>query len=210
MDLNMSRDDISTAETAAAETSMELHMSRNDIHLTMLTNGYKGTPLYHICTPNLFKHSVTTISRIAPSAAQDTRFNSGKKSDIKQIAESRDGLEEFAKVEWHDWKTSKLFYEGSELNVDDFMPRTGFWKADRTFTGPDGHPYTWHCGTHLTVSTPFEPKAEVARFHEPWSFKKKPYVSIAPEAMHMVDLIVLTWVYTAQRQREENTAVAAA
>lgn len=129
MDPNMSLDDISKVDSAESEAGMELHMSRNEIPLTILTNGRQGTPLYHIYTPNALVHRVTTISRITSSAAQDARFNSGKKSDIKQTAESREGLEGFAKIEWHDWKTTKFFYEGKELNVDDFMPRTGTLKA---------------------------------------------------------------------------------
>lgn len=31
-----------------------------------------------------------------------------------------------------------------------------------------------------------------------------PYLEIKPEGMHMVELIVLTWVYVATRKREEK------
>lgn len=51
---------------------------------------------------------------------------------------------------------------------------------------------------------------EVARFHDTSGiFKPRlPYLEISQEGMHIVDLIVITWVYVGIRKREEETAVA--
>jgi len=81
------------------------------------------------------------------------------------------------------------------------MPRSGFLGTNRTLTRPDGRSYTWHSsnGTYLTVSAPATSRLEVARFHQSWGFDKHPYLSITQEEMHIVDMIVLTWVSIAMK-----------
>ncbi|THH32335.1 hypothetical protein EUX98_g1830 [Antrodiella citrinella] len=189
---------------------MELHLARDDFTRTILhTGGDAKTPLYHINTPSTLTNRVVTISRILSAAADQPEMRSGKESDIKAAAESK-GIEEVARIEWRDWhSSSNLIFEGLERRVNDFMPTSGMLGVNRTFTGPDGLSYNWHDGRYLYINRIDNPKFEIARFHQPWSFRKKPYLTIAPEGMHMVDLIVVTWLYVATRTREQSIAVAA-
>lgn len=188
---------------------MELHSSNREIASTVLTNGPGGTPLYHIHTKSSIRHTITTISRVKPSAAQDPVCQSEKDNDIKQIAKSETGVREQARIEWSVWGRQKICYGGREWKASEFMQSGGIGGMNRTFTGQDGFSYTWHTmnSIYLTVSTPSNSKLEVARFHNlTWSFHKKPYLYIAPEAMHMLDMIVLTGVFVAAKQKSESEA----
>ncbi|THH32337.1 hypothetical protein EUX98_g1832 [Antrodiella citrinella] len=190
---------------------MELYLSRSDIAHTILSRaadaGDDLDPLYHIDTVTSLSKKTTTVSRILPSVASRPEFNGGKHSDIKKIAKSGQGLVEVAKIEWRQWKSSSIWFEEREWKANEFMPNTGFMSGKRVFTGPDGHSYTWHSDTYLTVSTPDNPKLEIARFHEPALFNwKKRYLNIVLEGLHMVDLIIATWVYVAILEQESNSS----
>lgn len=101
------------------------------------------------------------------------------------------------------------------------------WCRSRSFTGPDGKPYTWksgwtdsqvhrhilrlssHCliyyGTQLEVKDDSEPPTVAARTQLKTPFKNSPpALVIEPAGMHMVDLIVVTWVIFEKWRREQG------
>jgi hypothetical protein len=70
----------------------------------------------------------------------------------------------------------------------------------RTFTGPDDCPYRWDMGIDaLVLSRDDESRTEVARYHRSTlgiiGPKRKPRLEVNPDVEHMLDLIVLTFVY---------------
>ncbi|TCD64775.1 hypothetical protein EIP91_003635 [Steccherinum ochraceum] len=203
---------------------MELHLTSSEpYHTVLVAQSLKSsgsqrepTPMYHIHSPHHFNRKSTKISRIDPSVAHDASYNfKGKKrSDIKDCEEYGSGVNEMARITWNTLSSSRIVFEGKILEVDQFMPRSGFLWCNRTFQGPDGLTYVWHNGSHLSLSVMRDgQKVEVVRFHEPFSFRKKPYLIVQEEAMHILDLVVATWVFVATRKQEDertSAAVAAA
>jgi len=204
---------------------MDLHLSRNSVVCAVFsavaadsdsTSGHAATPLYHIYTPTLLTRDTTTISRISPSVAHEEshKFNSDNRSDIKERTEYGEGVEEIARIHWKVAGTSRIVYNGQIHEVDKFLPLRPFPWWTRSFQGPDGRTYLWHVGqltTRLTVEDGKNPPTEIARFHQALlsSFtgtalptSKKPHLEIKPEGMHMVDLIVITFVFAEARRRD--------
>ena len=98
------------------------------------------------------------------------------------------------------------------------------------FTGPDGVQYRWslgpggmtlpkvrvfftspvpstlNCGTKLVTTD--EKKTVIAEFHRARYFKKKQKarLEVRPAGMHMLDHIILTFVFAETRRREREAA----
>ncbi|TCD64776.1 hypothetical protein EIP91_003636 [Steccherinum ochraceum] len=193
---------------------MELHLTRWGTTRTVLVASAPNappTPLYHIHTPGAFSRKNTTICRIHPSIAHDPRYKltSDRWGEIVDHKELGPGLDEIARIEWHSWSSSKLVYGGEILKMNKFMPRGGLLWTDRTFVGPDGLSYTWHTGMHLTLKVKKDgEKYEVAKYHE--GITSKPYIEVLPAGMHILDLIVITWVFAATEKKDEEQSSAAA
>ena len=155
-------------------TRMNLYLSCDSPICTVLLSGSSdsdGTPLYHIYTSSGLSRKTTFISRISPSAAHQPsyKFHSSKSSNIKEPTTYGGGIEEVAQVHWKAWSSSRIVYDGKTFDVKQFMPSSGFlWAyvnqlspcfileftrshlpSNRTFTGPDGHTYTWHSGSYV-------------------------------------------------------------
>jgi len=205
---------------------MDLYLSRNSLFSTVLSAVSAGssesfevsvvsstfdaaTPVYHIYTPNTFRRNTTTISHISPCVAQNEslKFKSKRKRDVKECTRYEEGVDEIARIYWRMMGPSRIVYKGQIIEVDKFMPVGGFMWWYRTFQGPDGRSYTWRTGditTHLFVNDG-KTKTEIARFHQPMLgalSKTKARLEIKPEGMHMVELIVLTWVFVEKRRRD--------
>ncbi|TCD66887.1 hypothetical protein EIP91_000787 [Steccherinum ochraceum] len=194
---------------------MELHLSRdNTTHTVLLAASgdsasfSDATPLYHIYTPTpLLARETTTVSRINRSGADALSYKlSTHSSNIRSSAEYNGAVEPFASI---NWRKSRVTCNSEELKIR----RGGFLWIDRTFLGQDGLSYTWHKGMQLTLSVAQNGgKIELARYHDSFFTMKKPWLEILPEGMHMLDLIVTSWVVAATRKSSGrgNGAVASA
>ncbi|TCD60806.1 hypothetical protein EIP91_009491 [Steccherinum ochraceum] len=204
---------------------MELHLSRDSTTTVVLSCAPKqaatgsantlveATPLYHIYSPGTFTRRTTFISRIDPTSALklEHKFKSSDKKDIKERAAYLDGgVEEFARIHWHTLSSAKLVYNMQIIDLDRFMTGSDLIGSARMFTGPDGLSYSWHLGqmmSHLTLNATGSDGSskEVAKFYPQTNLRSsnaKPYLDVHPEGLHMLDLIVITWVYIETRRRE--------
>ncbi|TCD65317.1 hypothetical protein EIP91_002803 [Steccherinum ochraceum] len=198
--------------------ALELHLSTTTAYHTILiaksskdsASHHEPTPMYHICSPHraAFNFKTTKIARIDRSVAHDAayHFTSKKSEDIKECTEYGSGVVEMARINWGTLATPpQVILEGQILS----LKTTGIMKSDTVFEGPDGLTYTWFLGLHTTLSVEKDgKKIEVAKYHEPFSFTKHPYLTVQPEAMHILDLVVTTWLLVTMRKQNNATAAA--
>jgi len=93
-------------------------------------------------------------------------------------------------------------------DLDQFFTGSNLIGTSRTFVGPDGKSYSWHLGMttsmltlkqEVTVDVP----RTIAKFYplNTVSSGRNPYLEIQPEGRHMLDIIVITWVYIETKRR---------
>ncbi|KAF9235680.1 hypothetical protein BU15DRAFT_89512 [Melanogaster broomeanus] len=169
---------------------MQLTLSSESVRNTVMTNE-TGQVLYKSFHPfKLGKLGTTTIRKIRPNT---------------------DPLEQ---IEWRFYGSSTFRINGQEMQTSDFLPRHGInrttvetdgWTSyrKRTFTGPDGLPYRWDMLFNVVV-------VKVARYHRGTlgiiGPKKKPCLEVDPDVMHMLDLIILTFVYVEKLRKDKERA----
>ncbi|KAI0081486.1 hypothetical protein K474DRAFT_1350434 [Panus rudis PR-1116 ss-1] len=164
------------------------------------------TPLYYIHTPGFFNVKTSFIYKIAPDVADRYR---GRK-DLKE--DDLAGQEDMARINWHRMSSSQLVYNGAMVDIDDFMPIKEFWRGARTFQGPDGRAYVWNeslAACHLDLDDGSKHPVKVAKFKQRNILKgRRACLEIFPAGEHMVDLIVITWLYyeTRRRDKEQQSA----
>ncbi|KAF9266003.1 hypothetical protein L218DRAFT_129808 [Marasmius fiardii PR-910] len=117
----------------------------------------------------------------------------------------------FAHLARIDWKVGHaiLVRGGEELSTKTFFRRDGFWAGkDRLFSGDDGREYKWHLGSwgsELQLNDESKtPVAKLVRGNIGGIFgQKRPSVfEVYPAGEHMVDLIMLTFLYMEKFRRD--------
>ncbi|KAF8128217.1 hypothetical protein EV363DRAFT_1170817 [Boletus edulis] len=147
----------------------------------------QGNKLYTISTPRGWKQ-VTTI----------TKYDSGKRNRAPQV---------LCVIEWHRVKKTKFLFGQREMAVDRILYRRPYsW--GRYFTGPDGLTYKWKVGfrycwlKHETKHA----RAHLVKFHGRNLGIRKPshppFLEIAPEVAHMIDHIIVTYMYMERLRRD--------
>ncbi|KAG2146829.1 hypothetical protein DEU56DRAFT_157553 [Suillus clintonianus] len=166
---------------------MKLIFKPQHVRNTVITNE-QGHVLYSTSTSFSFDTRVTVVKKHVPS-----EFNIGK-------VESSEIL---AKIEWHTFSSTVIKYNGMDLVTSQFIPTKGITGRRRVFQGPDGLSYKWKIGPGECVL--MLGGTEVARHHPlKFSFKKtghEAYLEVFPPVEHMVDLVVLTFIYVEKLRR---------
>ncbi len=101
---------------------MDLYLSRSS-HLNTILSDAEGRAFYRIHTPGLFLRKTTMIYRISPDAALKYKEELAKGKDVGDDWDL--GAEEFARIHWHIFKTSRLIFNGIIHEIEDFMPARG-------------------------------------------------------------------------------------
>ncbi|KAF9219198.1 hypothetical protein BS17DRAFT_789978 [Gyrodon lividus] len=177
---------------------MQLILSSESVRNTIITNE-SGQVLYKTSHPfKLIGMGTTTIQKI--------------KSNTDPM-DMRDQFEVVGEIEWHLFGSSTFRINGQEMQTNDFLPRHGINGLKRTFTGPDGRPYRWDMRFDVVVlSHNNQSRTEAARYHRStlgiFGPKKKPCLDVHPDVMHMLDLIVLTFVYVEKLRMDMEIATA--
>ncbi|KAG1754296.1 hypothetical protein EDB19DRAFT_1902450 [Suillus lakei] len=117
--------------------------------------------------------------------------------------------EDMAEIEWHSWSSSKLRFRGTEVLTADFIPARGWSRQKYVFTGPDGRPYRWDIQRGVVVLSRNEGnRTEVARYHRATlgiiGKKRKATLEVSPEVVHMMDTIIMTFIYVEEVRSEED------
>ncbi|EGN95739.1 hypothetical protein SERLA73DRAFT_186926 [Serpula lacrymans var. lacrymans S7.3] len=174
---------------------MQLTLSSENVRDTVMTN-LQGQVIYKIDTPWSLTARTTTIRKIRPSSSP---------------LSMRDDFEVVAEIDWHSWTSSKFRFNGNQVRSEDYIPSTGFTRRKRTFIGPDGRKYKWTLGRR----TPSLELGDipVARFHKRSlgviGQSHPPYLEIYPAGEHIVDAIVLTFIYVEKLRKDGQRAAAA-
>ncbi|EIW74411.1 hypothetical protein CONPUDRAFT_170135 [Coniophora puteana RWD-64-598 SS2] len=154
-----------------------------------------GQVLYKTDTPWRLGHRTTTIVK-APLAVPGM---SGGPVPGSIVAE----------IEWG-FVHNRFRFEGQELEAGDFIPWRGFMGRKRAFNGPDGREYEWKMCDNLTSCElrTAPDKHTIARSHREhfhfFSDNEPPMLEIFPDGYHMVDAIVMTFVFVDHLRREKR------
>ncbi|KAG2058664.1 hypothetical protein BDR06DRAFT_44816 [Suillus hirtellus] len=171
-------------------------LSTEHIRNTVITNE-QGQAIYKTSTPSrLVGTRTTTIQKIKPNDSQD---------------HMHDQFDVLGEIEWHTFVSSKFRSHGTEVKTDVFIPKRGLWGRKRVFTGPDGRPYRWDLTSKVVVlSRDDKPRTEVARFHRATlgiiGRKRKATLEVSPEVAHMMDTIIVTFIYVEQLRKDKEEA----
>ncbi|KAF9233679.1 hypothetical protein BU15DRAFT_66387 [Melanogaster broomeanus] len=173
---------------------MQLTLSSGSVRNAVMTNE-TGQALYKTShTFTLGKLGTTTIRKIRPNT---------------DPLDMRDHFDVMGEIDWRLYGSSTFRINGQEMQTSDFLPRHGIRGRKRTFTGPDGLPYRWDMLSKVVVLSRNDgSRTEVARYHRGSlgliGIKKKPHLDVDPDVMHMLDLIVLTFVYVEKLRKDKE------
>lgn len=192
-------------------SNMILRFSKHGIMNTCLMDD-AGVPVYKIDT--LYKGiGRTTIVRRAEGLDEDALTLVDPGSD-EEISSNRD---EVARIHWHLFKSTRLAYGGQITNMNQILTNFGCLARSFTFMGTDGRSYIWDLGllgmSPGVLKLNDDSKTVVARFHKRrCCFKRrKAYLEVYESCLHMLDLLVITFLFTEKtRRRREATARALA
>ncbi|KAL4247829.1 protein of unknown function DUF6593 [Abortiporus biennis] len=174
------------------------------------TKRQKWIPVYRIHTPGMLHISKPTLIYKVLSVSEESNH---------WYSRSRSGgliEEEIARVEWHTFRSSSIIYKGQYLRLDDWLPKTGFFRKKRTFQGPDGRWYEWSGSSTSSLNMlrhrkSSSRKKEIARMHQRGFFRMTPraYLEIddrfvSEDIYDVLDLIVATWVYIETKRIKER------
>ncbi|KAG1818737.1 uncharacterized protein BJ212DRAFT_107875 [Suillus subaureus] len=166
---------------------MKLTFKPPHVRNTVITNE-QGHVLYSTSTSFSFGTRETVVKKHVPN-----EFNIGR-------VESSEIL---AKIEWHTFTSTVIEYAGMNLATSQFIPTKGILGRRRVFRGPDGHLYKWKIGPRECIL--MLGATEVARHHPlNLGFKKaghEAYLEVFSPVEHMVDLVVLTFIYVEKLRR---------
>lgn len=88
---------------------MELILLQDDPLNTVLSNT-NGTSLYSISTPSKWTSKTTTILKHA----------------LDESGRPMESSHELAVIQWHNIRSTQLIYDGKTVDINDFIPRTGW------------------------------------------------------------------------------------
>ncbi|KAG2110580.1 uncharacterized protein F5147DRAFT_574421 [Suillus discolor] len=176
-----------------------LTISSERVRNTIITNE-QGQAIYKTDTPFRLGTRTTTIQKIKPNDNRD---------------HMHDQFDVLGEIEWHTFVSSKFRFHGTEVNTEEFIPKRGLWDRKRVFTGPDGRPYRWDLKSRVVVlSRDDTPRTEVARSHRATlgiiGRKRKAKLEVSPEVAHMMDTVIMTFIYVEQLRRNKEQAARSA
>ncbi|KDQ60511.1 hypothetical protein JAAARDRAFT_125792 [Jaapia argillacea MUCL 33604] len=118
-------------------------------------------------------------------------------------------FEEVARIHWHHFHQSEIVYGGKILRVGDYLRKSGVIGQNKKFVAPDGKQYKWvlQMRGQKLITNDFN-ETLVASFKEANLGIRKPKhpgcLQIYPSGQHMMDLIVVTFVYLEQKRKNNN------
>ncbi|KAG9309827.1 hypothetical protein JVU11DRAFT_10206 [Chiua virens] len=152
----------------------------------------QGNKLYTITTPRGWKQ-VTTI----------TKWRKGKGKRSSRAPEP----EILCIIEWHRVKKTRFWFGMRVVDADTILYRRPYsW--GRYFRGPDGRTYKWKLGYRYCwlKNDKRHGRSHLVKFHRQNLGIRKPfhppYLEVAEEVSHMLDHIVLTYIYVERIRRD--------
>ncbi|KAM6493987.1 hypothetical protein JOM56_010348 [Amanita muscaria] len=176
------------------------------------TSGRGVPPQYEFVNDNDVKGDDVEYDKV-PDEHVDEKDDIREELNDDDLA-LKDRFSHLAEIKFHDFTSSILRFGGHEQQTSHFFTSKGFgyYGHNRVFTGPDGLEYQWSLGIRVPELVRLDSvKTPIARFHRRrlGVLKKRRPASleIFPEGTHMVDLILITFVYIQKiRNDAEQTA----
>ncbi|KAI6124348.1 hypothetical protein EDD17DRAFT_1511117 [Pisolithus thermaeus] len=144
------------------------------------------------------------------------RFGTRTTSPYKAIPNEnpedvQDNFEIIGEIEWHAIGSSTLRLYGDEMKTKDFTPRHGLLRNKRVFKGPDGPLYRWEAEFSVVhLSRDGETRQKLAKSHRRnlgiIGARRDPYLEVSEELEHMLDMIVLTFIYIEKLRMDDEEA----
>ncbi|KAL0947775.1 hypothetical protein HGRIS_013851 [Hohenbuehelia grisea] len=178
----------------------------NSVPLNTVFTDEDGQPTYKVQTPfKLFGDKKTTISRVAHTHS----ISSG---DGKKAQKDDERYIQIAEIDWKaDVSQSTFKYREKEMAIGDYFNKykQGWRGKDRIFNGPDGQDYRWRISASNAELTAQDPSRTPIARYEPEqpnlvSKTKKATLEIYPEGEHMVDTIVVSFVYMEKIRKDRE------
>lgn len=160
-----------------------LTLSTEDVRETVITGtNEQGQILYRTNTPFGLFNRTTTIQ---------------KRREV------------IAEIEWRSWSSSKLRFNGTEVETQNFIPARGYLRRKYVFTGPDDRSYRWDLHRNVVVLSRNEKlQTEVTRYHRATlgivGRERKATLEVSPRVAHMMDTITTTFIYVEKLRRERR------
>ncbi|KAF8652782.1 hypothetical protein AX16_004174 [Volvariella volvacea WC 439] len=180
---------------------MKLHLAKSNFLNTDYTLEPHGEVLYQL-QPN---------SSLWPSSVKITKRIPDLRDAYGGVAADR--FAHLARIDFHTIHQDVISMGGQDIEVSSFFRKGcfGAYGSNRIFTGPDGREYVWELG--LTTSQLFlndDSKPLVANYYTKfWTLRHKPenaYLEIMPNGEHMVDVILVTFLYIEKIRNEREEA----
>ncbi|KAK7040359.1 hypothetical protein VNI00_009829 [Paramarasmius palmivorus] len=181
---------------------MKLHLSCNYLNATYSDD--TGRAIYKVKTPSPFVTGSTTISKVLPADL-----------GIPQRNLEAAGKERFAslgRIDWRTFSSSTIHILDQQMDTRHFFYSEG-WSGkllDRNyiFTAPDGSEYKWDLGSSSSTLTLNDgSKTPIAKFHQSnmgiITKKRRGVLEIFPLGEHMVDHILITFIYVEKIRRDD-------
>ncbi|KAJ8094059.1 hypothetical protein PM082_009949 [Marasmius tenuissimus] len=155
-----------------------------------------GRVIYKVKTDNTFPGGKTNILGLLPDDIP-------RRESIGDIREDR-----FAYLARIEWKTiySTFMLGGEAVDANKFFRKEIWKRMNRIFTGGDGQEYRWiirWLAPELVIND--EVRTPVAKYHRSGKSggkKQQGVLEIFPEGEHIIDLIVITFIYVETLRRE--------
>ncbi|KAG6330515.1 hypothetical protein ID866_8575 [Astraeus odoratus] len=155
------------------------------MHLIFSTSNYldaaisdeHGRKLYTISTPGIF----------------------GRKTTIRKHGHKGEG-DVIGVITWHAFKNTRIWLQATDCEVDaKSLLKQKVFSESGTFTGPDGQTYKWKLRATNCSLKAVDSGVELARYHGRnfgiMSPSHAPYLEVSSSAAHMLDYIVITFIY---------------
>jgi len=168
---------------------MNVTFLQNDYIDSLIVNTADGTPLYQANTPFGLVHRKTSIRRVVPHVGP---------GDL------------VAEIQWAAiaLRSSKVTYRGVSIEMKDLLDRPHFFSTSRVFTGHDGRQYKWKHRANKFELFDVLTKTPLAESHRRKygiiGPSRKLNVDISPQATHMLDDIIVTFIIVAEERRKND------
>ncbi|KAI3601663.1 hypothetical protein WG66_009035 [Moniliophthora roreri] len=190
---------------------MKLQLSRNYLNATY-TDTSTGRVIYKVTTPSApIVTGSTTISKVLPADIGLPRRDSDR--DGEEPNEER--FASLGRIDWRTLHSSSIKILDQEMETKHFLRRDGragkLFGRNRVFTAPDGREYKWILGSHTSKLVLNDGNdIDVAKYHREnlgnlgiIEEKRRGVLEIYPAGEHMVDLILVTFVYVEKVRRDD-------
>ncbi|KAF9026036.1 hypothetical protein BDZ89DRAFT_953299 [Hymenopellis radicata] len=168
---------------------MNLYLSKSTTSINTTFTSSDGVVLYKTHTPfRLVGGRSTTISR----ALRDIPTRDGAENALR--------FAHLAQIDWKIGAPTILRFGGQEIKARSYLIKDGW--GHRKFTGLDGKEYKWILGANRPKAIALYHRQRFGVFHA----KRQAYLEVLPQAEHMLDTVVMTFVYVEKIRRQKEDA----